>query len=70
MTINGMTKTMSKDQVTLSKLIYFKKRDLDWVEELLRQGVDPNCTEYELIKKELAELESELKEIRRKNNDS
>lgn len=61
MTINGMTKIMSKDQATLSKLIYFKKRDLDWVEELLRQGVDPTCTEYELIKKELAELESEFK---------
>ena len=61
MAINGMTKTMSKDQATLSKLIYFKKRDLDWVEELLRQGVDPTCTGYELIKKELAELESEFK---------
>lgn len=61
MAINGMTKTMSKDKATLSKLIYFKKRDLDWVEELLRQGVDLTCTEYELIKKELAELESEFK---------
>ena len=30
MAINGMTKTMSKDKATLSKLIYFKKRDLDW----------------------------------------
>lgn len=56
-------KALDINRTSLSKLIYFKKRDLSWVEELLLHGVDPKCTEYDILKNELAYLESEFKEM-------